>query len=373
MMTRFRKKLAQLEAQNRLRSLALPHGIDLTSNDYLSMRSHPALRAAALETLENGMDLGSSGSRLLRGHTEYHAALEDYAARYFGFEKTLYFATGYQANMVIFATLPSRHDIIIYDELIHASARDGIRSSNASAIKIRHNDLNDFERILQKSQQKISADGRIWMAVESLYSMDGDIAPLSELLNLAQKYDAFFIIDEAHAGGVIGEKGKGLCADLPKENLIVLHTCGKAIGVAGGLVCASEEIINYLINCARSFIYSTAPPPFQAFLVQKSLEILGSKNGDERREKLKNICKFAQQKFSGHGTHIVPIVLGSDETAIHVAKNMQQNGYDIRAIRPPTVPEGTARLRLSLSSELSEETLADFAAHLEHYHYKDAA
>lgn len=152
--------------------------------------------------------------------------------------------------------------------------------------------------------------------------------------------------------------------DVWPDNLIVLHTCGKAIGVAGGLVCAASDVIETLINTARPFIYSTAPMPLQAYLVQKSLEMIAGQDGAARRQKLQKLCSLAQKFFGGPGTHIVPIILGEDERALHVAQMLQQKGYDIRAIRPPTVPEGTARLRLSLSAALDEKTLEDFAAAL---------
>lgn len=370
-MKKFMQNLAALRAQNRYRSLNLPRGIDLTSNDYLGMRGHPGLRRAAITAIEDGMDLGSGGSRLLRGHTRYHQALEDFAAGYFFAEKTLYFATGYQANMALFTTLPDRHDTVIFDEFIHASARDGIRSAHARHIKVRHNDLNAYEDALKSARQK---DGAIWIAVESLYSMDGDFAPLGELYALARKYDAMLIVDEAHASGVWGPGGRGLVAGLSSpmpENLITLHTCGKAIGVAGGLICASSDIIDTLINRARPFIFSTAPPPLQAFLVQKSLEILGSQEGDERRKALNknlhyvNSKDFIKGRFSGAESQIVPIIFGPDANTLAAAQSLQNAGFDIRAIRPPTVPEGTSRLRLSLSSELDAQTLDDFAAHLE--------
>ncbi len=347
-MNRFQTKLKRLESQNRLRSLNLAQGIDLTSNDYLGMRGHSALRAAAIEALEAGMDIGSGGSRLLRGHTDAHAALEDYAADYFGFEKALYFATGFQANGAVFQALPNRHDVIIYDEFIHASAREAIHYSPARSIKIRHNDLNAFEDALQNEKSKKSTEGMIWVAVESVYSMDGDFAPITELQLLCHQYDAYCIVDEAHATGVY-EPVRG-------ENVVSIHTCGKAVGVAGGLVCASNEMISMLINTARGFIYSTAPMPLQAYLTQKSLEILASEEGDARRDRLNSRVQFMKAN-----SQIVPVILGDDARAAQVAAALQREGFDVRAIRPPTVPEGTARLRISLSSELSEKDLKDFS------------
>lgn len=362
-MHNFKTKLAQLEAQNRLRSLRLPCGIDLTSNDYLGFANHPKLKEAALTFLQKETGVGAGGSRLLRGHTAAHQALEDFAAYFFAAPKTLYFSSGFQANSAIFQALPSRHDTIIFDELVHASAREAIQNSHARRIKAEHNDLVSFENALKEA--KASERAQIWIAVESIYSMDGDAAPLKELYDLAEIYDAILIVDEAHGSGVCGPTGRGLSEELIAENgyerIVTLHTCGKAIGVAGGLLCAEAEIVDMLVNSARAFIYSTAPMPLQAFLVQKSLELVDSIEGHEARVKLQSLNKKAQSLFDGAGTHIVPIIIGDDETCVNVAEHLQKDGFDIRAIRPPTVPEGSARLRLSLSAALDAGTLDDFA------------
>lgn len=362
MMNKFQKTLKQLEEQGRLRSLRLPGGIDLTSNDYLGFKNHDALRSCAVDALQKETELGSGGSRLLRGHTESHQALEEFAASFFGFERSLFFATGFQANYALFTSLPDRHDVILFDSLIHASAKDGIHASHAKGIKVPHNDLDAYESALKRARESVT--GQIWIAVESLYSMDGDFAPLKELSDLVQKYDAVLIVDEAHATGVWGKDGKGLSDSLPKENLIVMHACGKALGVAGGLVCASADVIDYMINTARAFIYSTAPMPLQAILTQESLALVAGAEGEERRKKLHAFCEYTQSKLGGAGSQIVPVLLGEDTHAVAVAHALQEAGYDIRAIRPPTVPEGTARLRLSLSSELDQKTLDDFFSHL---------
>lgn len=360
--------LESLKARGRYRSLALPDGVDLTSNDYLGMAAHPALRRAAIEALEGGIDLGAAGSRLLRGHTQAHAELESYAADYFGAERALYFSSGFQANLALFTGLPDRHDAVIYDSLIHASVRDGLQAGRARAVKFAHNDLNDLEEKIKIVRDQAHS---LFIAVESAYSMDGDLAPLIEIMALARRYDAVLIVDEAHASGIYGERGRGLCRDIIQaqgyENLITLHTCGKAIGIAGGLVCAQADVIDYIINCARPFIYSTAPMPLQALLVRKSLEILDSEDGQARRARLFEICARAKVLLGGPGTQIVPVILGGDERAVAVARSLKAQGFDVRAIRPPSVPEGTARLRVSLSSELALADLERFAALLGPY------
>jgi 8-amino-7-oxononanoate synthase len=359
-MPAFQKKLQQLKNQNRLRTLSKVEGIDLSSNDYLGFSTHPVLKQAALEAIENGLPIGSTASRLLRGHHEAHGALEEYAAGYFGCEKALFLANGFMANYALFTTLPARHDVILYDELSHASVRDGVKASNASSFKIPHNDAQAFEAALKK----YSAPGQqIWMAVESVYSMEGDMAPLPDLLALTDHYGATLIVDEAHGTGIFGTSGKGASEGLPHERMITLHTGGKALGVAGGLICASADIIDYMINMARPFFFSTAPMPLQALLVQKALELVQQEPW--RREKLLGLRDVANELLGTKSpSQIIPVILGDDEHALEAAKNLQQAGFDVRAIRPPTVPEGTARLRLSLNADLDEKTLQNFAAHL---------
>ncbi|MGB0719965.1 MAG: 8-amino-7-oxononanoate synthase [Bdellovibrionales bacterium] len=365
-MKNFQEKIYDLKDKGRYRSLSLPQGIDLTSNDYLGLVNDPYLKNAALEFLQQNDQIGSGGSRLLRGHTASHDALERFAAVFFVAPKALYFSTGFQANQAIFQALPSRHDTIIFDEFVHASAREAIQKSHARHIKVRHNALQGFENAIKEAIA--SERAHIWVVVESVYSMDGDLAPLAGIYALVRQYpNITLIVDEAHATAVLGTDGKGLAYDLYStgrmpDNLITLHTCGKALGVAGGLVCGSHDVVDMLVNTARAFIYSTAPMPLQAYLVQKALEFVASDDGAARRDRLKNLSKKAQQLFGGAGTHIVPLIIGDDARAVYAAKMLQHKGWDIRAIRPPTVPDGTARLRLSLSANLDEDTLENFAA-----------
>jgi 8-amino-7-oxononanoate synthase len=363
-MRNFQEKLDQLRARNLYRTLTLPGGIDFTSNDYLGLRQHPALRKAAIEALENGIDLGAGGSRLLRGHTEAHRDLEDFAGLYFNAAKALYFSTGFQANQAIFTTLPDRHDLIIFDEYIHASVREAIQNSHAKQVKIPHNDLNALDDALKNAQGKYET---VWIAVESVYSMDGDLAPLKEIFKLAETYDAMLVIDEAHGTGVFGKNGKGCTEDMHSDRVITLHTCGKALGVAGGLVCGAREIIDTLVNRGRGFIYSTAPMPLQAVLVHKALEL--SRDEPWRREKLHSLIAAAKRFLPVENTtsQIIPVIIGEDAKALEVANAMQKAGYDVRAIRPPTVPDGTARLRVSLNCNIDEKTLKNFAKTLAPY------
>ena len=360
-MTTFSDKLTDLDAKGRRRSLRLPLGIDLSSNDYLGLSKHPDLRRAAIEALEGGIEIGATGSRLLRGHRDAHAELEAFAATHFNVPATLFFANGFQANYALITTLVGRHDVAIFDALCHASMRDGLHAAHVDTLKVRHNDLDGFETALKKPRR---ADVRAWVLVESVYSMDGDVAPVAELLGLCERYDAMLIVDEAHGTGVFGATGRGVTEGLPHERMISLHTCGKALGVAGALVCARGDIIDYLINFARPFIFSTAPMPLQALLVQKALELSAAEPW--RRDRLKTLQIFVATRLQNLTIHspIVPIIIGEDAKAVVMAEALQGQGFDIRAIRPPTVPAGTARLRLSLNANLGKDDLARFAAAL---------
>jgi len=233
----FDPELGRLKALGRYRSLKLPAGLDLSSNDYLGLSEHPALRQAAIEALQGGIEIGASASRLLRGHRRARAELEAFAADYFNSPRSLFFANGYQANFALVTALVKRDDTIVFDALCHASMRDGIYTVRSAAVKVPHNDLDAFEDALKAPR---AAGTNVWILVESVYSMDGDVAPVRELLALAEKYDAMLIIDEAHASGVCGAGGRGVTEGLSAlgfghDRLIVLHTCGKALGVAGAL------------------------------------------------------------------------------------------------------------------------------------------
>lgn len=360
-MERFEKQLSDLKDKGRYRSLALVGGVDLTSNDYLGFADHPVLRDKAIALLNGGMPVGAAASRLLRGYMDAHGSLETYAAEFFQAPAALYFSSGFQANMALLTCLPSRHDVVIYDGLVHASTRDGIAAGAAKSVRVAHNDVQGFEDALRAAAAGRRTGGMIWIVVEAVYSMDGDLAPLAGLYALAETYDAMMIVDEAHSVGVIGAGGRGCAYAYGYDRVVTMHTCGKALGVAGGLVCASAAVIDYLVNKARGFIYSTAPMPLQAALVEEALRLCGSAEGDVRRTRLAEACALAAELFGGAGTHIVPVILGGDKRAVMVADALQQAGYDVRAIRPPTVPEGSARLRLSLSSETRAEDLQDVA------------
>jgi len=352
-----------LDAKGRLRGLTQTRGRDFTSNDYLALAESDHLRQAAAEALARGVPLGAGGSRLLRGNHPEHEALEEEAASFFGSETSLYFPTGFAANAAIAATLPRREDLIVYDSLIHASFRDGLEPGRIQAIEAPHNDANAMDTIIKGWRAGGGPGknkGRIWIAVETLYSMDGDRAPLADLVALASRHDAMLILDEAHATGVHGDQGRGLGAQYEgAPNIISLHTCGKGLGAAGALVCLPKLYRDFMVNRGRAFIYSTAPSPLMAAVVRSSLKICAG--AEQERTQLRNLVRHAEAHLhrlglKASGSQIQPIILGEDRRAVAFAQALQARGHDIRAIRPPTVPEGTARLRLALTLHV---TLAD--------------
>jgi 8-amino-7-oxononanoate synthase len=352
-MDRLHSDLQKLSDAGRLRKLAPTGGIDFTSNDYLGLKQHPALRETAVAALENNIDIGAGGSRLLRGNHPAFESLEANAAKFFNAERALYFSSGFLANYALITTLPARADVILFDSLIHASLRDGVQANNARHFRIPHNDLDAYEAALS---QHTGPGHDCWVVVESAYSMDGDLAPLRELEKLCEKFGAWLVIDEAHATGIFGAQGRGLAETIKYERAIVVHTCGKALGVAGALVCASKNAIDTLINRARPFIYSTAPMPLQAVLVEKALELCAAE--EWRREKLWKLCAVTRQAFGFTSpSAIYPYIIGPDQAAMDAAEALQKQGFDVRAVRPPTVPEGTARLRIAINATLEEKNI----------------
>jgi len=363
--------LDALQARGRLRNLSRSHGVDFTSNDYLALAESQVLRDAAAQALARGVPLGAGGSRLLRGNHPEHEALEEEAAGFFGSETALYFPTGFAANAAIAATLPRRGDLIVYDALIHASFRDGLEPERIQAIQAPHNDPGAMDDII-KGWRAGGGTGQVWIAVETLYSMDGDRAPLPELARLATRHDAMLVLDEAHATGVYGEQGRGLgWAQEGAPNIISLHTCGKALGAAGALVCLPRLHRDFMVNRGRAFIYSTAPSPLMAAVVRASLKFVAG--AEQERAQLAALVRHAEAGLknlglSGSGSQIQPVILGEDRRATRLAHALQARGHDIRAIRPPTVPEGSARLRLAITLHAGAGDLdalfADMAAEL---------
>lgn len=368
MLERFQADLAGLAARDRLRALAPRAGLDFASNDYLALAESHELAEAAASALARGVPVGAGGSRLLRGNHPEHEALEAEAVRFFHAESALFFGAGFSANEALLSTLPQREDLILHDALVHASAHDGMRLSRAPHHSFPHNDASALDAAIRDWRGRGGA-GRAWIVVESLYSMDGDMAPLDALIDVADRHAAFLIVDEAHATGVYGPGGRGLAARFEgRENVISVHTCGKALGVSGALVCLAAPLRDFLINRCRNFIFATAPSPLVAACVRAALKMIEA--ADDRRAALQSRIALAGrelQRLCGvtpSGSQVQPVIVGADARAMSLASLMRARGYDIRAIRPPTVPEGTARLRLSLTLHASEAQIARMIADL---------
>lgn len=352
MLQRHSDHLEALAGHHRRRSLIVAAGLDFSSNDYLAMARNAGLRDALREALERGVPVGSGGSRLLRGNHPEHEALEREAAAFYGSEAVLFLSSGYVANSALLATLPQSDDQIFYDALVHASAHEGMRLGRCGRTEVPHNDAEAFEDAIVRWRAE-GGRGRPWIVVESLYSMDGDHAPLDALADVAARHEAFLVIDEAHATGVFGLNGRGLAAALQSsENVIVLRTLGKALGCEGALICCAAVLREFLVNRARGFIFSTAPSPLMAAAARAAIGLV--EQADERRAELRALWTYAEKRLARHGTaatgsQILPLLLGDDARTMAVAGRLQAAGYDVRGIRPPTVAPGTSRLRIALT------------------------
>lgn len=370
---RHEKALEALKSRGRYRSLMPRVGHDFASNDYLGLAGSDLLRDAAFAALTRGVPVGAGGSRLLRGNDDEHQLLEQEAADFFGTEAALFINGGFTANMAIFSSLPQHGDLVLHDALIHASTHDGMRLGRAQALGFAHNDVPAAKAAIAKWRAE-GGTGQIWIAVEAIYSMDGDCAPMAELAALAQRENAVLVLDEAHSTGVFGDLGRGLGHGIAHHpNVLSLHTCGKALGVSGALICGAGALIETLINKARAFIFATAPSPLNAALVRAALMELAQNPG--RQSKAWDNINHAHSEanrlcgLTGFASQILPIIIGDDKRTMAVAEALQAKGYDIRGIRPPTVPRGTSRLRISITLNTSPAVItalfADLATSLE--------
>lgn len=339
MKARFLQKLEERKDKGSLRSLSLFEGMaDFCSNDYLGL---------AKSDERTAVYAGSTGSRLISGNSKEATTAEDFLAAFFDSEAALIFNSGYDANVGLFSSVPQKGDTVLYDELIHASVRDGIRLSHAKAYSFRHNDLADLGKKFRQST------GSVFVAVESLYSMDGDLAPLTELVEWCEQNGAYLIVDEAHAGGVYGNDGRGLLQELGLQQRCFarLYTFGKAFGTHGAVVCGSAQLKEYLYNFARSFIYSTALPPKQYQHICDSVERAFD---DRLRVRLQAVISLFRTLvkpgllISDPTSPIQVIPVPSLERCLTLAHKMQENKLALKAILPPTVPENGQRLRICL-------------------------
>ncbi|MER8670114.1 8-amino-7-oxononanoate synthase [Mesorhizobium sp. M0045] len=365
-LARYEATLQGLARKDRLRTLKPRAGLDFSSNDYLGLAASKRLGESVAAAIARGTSVGATGSRLLRGNAPEHEELEADAAAFFGTERALFFGSGYIANFALLTALPQKGDLLILDELAHASMREGAQAGRAEARLAGHNDVDAVEDVITRWRAE-GGMGRVWIAVESLYSMDGDRAPMESLVALADRHETFLVVDEAHATGVWGPDGRGLAAAFEgRDNIIALHTCGKALGASGALVTAPRTLCDYLVNRCRPFIYATAPSPLMAVAAREALAMLADE--PMRRIQLHERVAFASRQLvercgvKPSGSQIQPVVIGDVSRAMAVAAALQARGFDIRGIRPPTVPEGTSRLRISLTLNIGE---ADISAMVE--------
>lgn len=367
--TRTLEKLTEVDEKGLKRNLVSPIGIDFSSNDFLCLANDERLKNALIEGVKK-YGVGSTGSRLLRGEREVFAEVEKQFAGWKGTERALYFSSGYQANVGLLQTFLEENDVVFSDELNHASIIDGLRLAKAKKIIFPHLDFEKLAKLLRETV----CDGQKFLVTESLFSMDGDVAPLDKYAEICAKTNTELIIDEAHAVGIYGETGSGLIEEFGIGNRVFLslNTAGKALGVSGAFVAGSDWAIEYLINKCRSFIFSTAPIPAITEALKVSIEIIKAEK--ERREKLIEVSKYFREllqnnefRVDENSTQIVPIIIGESEKTIEIAQNLQREGFDVRAIRPPTVPQNSARLRVSLNVGLSKDMLENFVNSLVKY------
>ncbi len=347
--------LRQLGSSNQL--------LDFASNDYLGFANSKLIfdKTHGFLVSQNLLQNGATGSRLLTGNHTLYAQTESEIAHFHNSEMALLFNSGYDANIGFFSAVPQKGDCILYDELIHASIRDGVQLSNATAYKFKHNDCEDLERLILKA--KLNPETTIYIVTESVFSMDGDTPPLVELATLCQQHQAYFVVDEAHALGVFGDKGEGLIQLFELQKLVFARiiTFGKGLGCHGAVILGSSQLKSYLVNFARSLIYTTGLPPHSVATIKIAYQHLEQNN--EVREQLRNnINTFNQQKqlfglkplFVRSKSAIQCAIIPGNEKVKQVAFQLQQKGFDVKAILSPTVPEGQERLRICLHSYNSE-------------------
>lgn len=332
--------------------------LSFCSNDYLGLAADPRLAEAMIEGVRS-FGVGAGAAHLISGHTTAHHALEEELAEFTGREAALLFSTGYMANMGVISALLGRSDSIIQDKLNHASLIDGGVLSRAKLKRYTHTDIDAANKALS------GASGNKLLATDGVFSMDGDIAPLAELAQSCKNAEAMFMVDDAHGIGVLGEQGQGCvhAAGLANDDVpVYMATLGKAVGTAGAFVAGSKDLIEYLIQAARPYIYTTAMPAAVAEATRASLKIVQEEAW--RRQRLSELVKKFRNAVDGMGlelmdssTPIQPIVLGDVEKANRWGAALLEQGIQVTAIRPPTVPEGTARLRVTLSAAHSDEHL----------------
>ena len=340
--------------------------LSFASNDYLGLANHPDL-ILALQNAAAEAGVGGGASHLITGHHQLHHDAEQALASFVGLPAGLLFSTGYMANMGVVAALLGRNDAIFADKLNHASLNDAAVLSRAELNRYAHQDLAQLEKMLATS-----AAPRKLVIVDAVFSMDGDIAPVPELLQLCEQYDAYLLLDDAHGFGVLGHQGRGILShfNMASPRIIYMATLGKAAGVAGAFVAGDETIIEYLIQSAKTYIYTTASPPALAAALVTAVDVM--QKDEARHQHLRNLIAYFKENLSLEKWHLMPsdtaiqpIVVGSNEAALGLSEYLLERGILVPAIRPPTVPKNTARLRISLSAA---HRLDDVKLLIEHLH-----
>ena len=355
----FRRRLERQSSQGTRIVVDGREYLAFCSNDYLGLAGHPRVVQAATEAaLLHG--IGSGASHLLSGHSVVHARLEEKLAAFVDMPRALLFTSGYQANIGAITALAGAEDAIFSDSLNHASLIDGARLSRAQIVRYPHCDLEFLGRALAQTRARTRL-----VVTDGVFSMDGDLAPLPEMLELCERHDAWLLVDDAHGFGVLGRDGRGSLSHfgLGSARLVYVGTLGKAVGVAGAFVAGSTEVVETVLQRARTYIYTTAGPALLAAAVEASLDLIQEEGWRrdrlrQRIQSLKKELREANVRFSPSDTPIQPLIIGGNSEALGVSEALRERGILVPAIRPPTVPEGTARLRISLSAAHTEEDVS---------------
>ena len=362
-------KLTQLEADNCMRRLPKPVPgtiTNLSSNDYLGLLYEPGLWDDFCQQYHpSTVGMSACSSRLLTGNTPQHIALEALLTKLYQKEAALLFNSGYHANVGILPALTDHRDLVLADKRVHASLIDGMQLCQAETLRFQHNDCQHLERLLTKKRHLYN---RVFIVTESIFSMDGDVAPLEELIRLKNKHNCFLYVDEAHAIGVRGNNGLGLLEEmgLMNEAELIVATFGKALASTGAFVACSQTIQAMLVNHCRSLIFTTALPPINVAWTQFIFSRMA--HFAPKRENLRNLSQFMGNLIGQQPqSHIIPMVVGSNARAVSLARHLQENHFHVMPIRHPTVPKGQARLRISLTANLTSNDLSPLKALLDAY------